>query len=216
MAGFAGFPVAALDFYEDLEADNSKAFWTEHKDTYESAIKKPMEALVAELGPEFGEAKIFRPYRDVRFAKDKSPYKTQQGAWFGESSNYVAIDASGLMVAAGYWETASDQVGRLREAVAADISGTELEGILADLEKAGFEIGGEQLTRVPAGYPKDHPRADRLRFKTLTARKQFGAPAWLATPKAKKHVVDAFHTMQPLTSWLQQRVGPTEMERRGR
>ncbi|CAM3982131.1 DUF2461 domain-containing protein [Smaragdicoccus niigatensis] len=213
---FTGFPAAALDFYEDLEADNSKAFWTAHKDTYEGAIKKPFEALVAELGPEFGEAKIFRPYRDVRFAKDKSPYKTNQGAWFGESSVYVHIDAAGLMVAAGYWETASDQVGRLREAVAAEISGTELEGIIADLEQAGFEVGGEQLTRVPAGYPKDHPRADRLRFKTLTARKTFGAPAWLATPKAKKHIVDGFHAMQPLTSWLQQRVGPTELERRGR
>ena len=179
-------------------------------------IRDSFEALVAELGPEFGEAKIFRPYRDVRFAKDKSPYKTNQGAWFGESSVYVHIDAAGLMVAAGYWDTASDQVARLREAIAAEISGTELERILADLETAGFDIGGDQLTRVPAGYPKDHPRAERLRFKTLTARKQFGAPAWLSTPDAKKHIVEAFQTMQPLTSWLQQRVGPSELERRRR
>lgn len=211
---FTGFPSAALDFYEDLEADNSKTFWTAHKETYESAVKKPMEALVAELGPEFGEAKIFRPYRDVRFAKDKTPYKTAQGVWFGESSLYVAIDASGLMVAGGYWDTQSDQIARLRESVADELSGTELERILADLVAAGFEIHGQQLTRVPSGYAKDHPRADRLRFKTLTAHKKFGAPDWLATARAKKHIVEGFGAMQALTSWLKQHVGPTEMERR--
>ena len=211
---FTGFPSAALDFYEDLEADNSKTFWTAHKDTYESAVKKPMEALVAELGPEFGEAKIFRPYRDVRFAKDKTPYKTTQGAWFSESSVYVAIDASGLMVAGGYWDTQSDQIARLRESVADEVSGTELEQILADLVAADFSIDGQQLTRVPAGYPKDHPRAERLRFKTLTAHKKLGAPPWLATAEAKSHIVEAFAAMQALTSWLNQHVGPTEMERR--
>jgi uncharacterized protein (DUF2461 family) len=73
---FTGFPLAALDFYDDLEMDNTKAFWTAHKDVYETAVRAPMAALVAALEPEFGPAKVYRPYRDVRFAKDKTPYKT--------------------------------------------------------------------------------------------------------------------------------------------
>jgi uncharacterized protein (DUF2461 family) len=70
MTAFEGFPVAALDFYDDLELDNTKSFWAAHKDVYETCVKAPMAALVAALEPEFGTAKVFRPYRDVRFDKD--------------------------------------------------------------------------------------------------------------------------------------------------
>ena len=78
---FDGFPEAALDFYDDLEIDNSKVFWEAHKDTYATAVRAPMTDLMAELADEFGAAKIFRPHRDVRFSKDKTPYKTHQGAF---------------------------------------------------------------------------------------------------------------------------------------
>ena len=78
---FAGFPVAALDFYDDLEVDNTKSFWTAHKQVYDECVKAPMTAFCAALESEFGPAKVFRPYRDVRFAKDKTPYKTHQGAF---------------------------------------------------------------------------------------------------------------------------------------
>ena len=80
---FDGIPLAALDFYEDLEADNTKSFWTAHKKIYDEAVRAPLEALCAELEKQYGAAKLFRPYRDVRFAKDKTPYKNHQGAWFG-------------------------------------------------------------------------------------------------------------------------------------
>jgi uncharacterized protein (DUF2461 family) len=69
---FTGFPVAALDFYDDLEVDNTKSFWESHKHVYKESVEAPMKALMAELEPEFGTAKVFRPYRDVRFAKEKS------------------------------------------------------------------------------------------------------------------------------------------------
>ncbi len=77
---FTGFPDAALDFYDDLELDNTKSFWEAHKHVYDSAVREPMLALTAALADEFGTAKVFRPYRDVRFAKDKTPYKNHQGA----------------------------------------------------------------------------------------------------------------------------------------
>lgn len=212
--GFSGIPIAALDFYEDLEIDNSKAFWTAHKQVYDDSVRAPLEALAADLAPEFGEAKLFRPYRDVRFARDKTPYKTHQGAWFPESKTYIQVSAAGLFVAAGYWDTTSDQVGRLREAVADDVTGRDLVRVIAAVEKARFGIGGHRLTRVPTGYPKDHPRADLLRLKTLTAHRDLGAPGWLETKRAKTEIAKSWRTMAPLVSWLDTHVGASDSDAR--
>jgi uncharacterized protein (DUF2461 family) len=77
---FRGFPEEALIFFEGLEADNSKPYWTDHKDSYDEHVRAPVLALLAELEDEFGAGKIFRPYRDVRFSKDKTPYKTNVAA----------------------------------------------------------------------------------------------------------------------------------------
>ena len=96
---FTGFPSAALDFYDDLEVDNTKSYWEAHKHVYAASVKAPMTALCQALEPEFGQAKIFRPYRDVRFAKDKTPYKTHQGAFVavGPATGwYVEISPRGL------------------------------------------------------------------------------------------------------------------------
>ncbi|MEP7020924.1 MAG: DUF2461 domain-containing protein [Pseudonocardiales bacterium] len=204
---FTGIPIAALDFYEDLEADNTKAFWAAHKHIYDEAVRAPMQALAAALEPEFGVAKFFRPYRDVRFAKDKTPYKTHQGAWFGESSLYLHVSAAGLRVAGGYWDTSSAQVERLRRAIANDVAGAALERATSAVAKSGLTLDGHQLTRVPSGYPKEHPRADLLRYKSLTAHREFGSPAWLATKRAKAEVAKAWRAIAPLISWLDTHVG---------
>src|SRR5437899_11933857 len=124
MSKFAGFPLAGLDFYEDLEADNSKAFWTAHKDVYDSAVREPMVALIAELEDDFGPGKIFRPYRDVRFSKDKVPYKNHQGAVVRPAPGagwYVQIGAPGLFVAAGIYAASPDQLARLRTTIDAQL-----------------------------------------------------------------------------------------------
>ena len=73
---FKGWSAEAIEFFEALEADNSKTFWHAHKSIYEQEVRRPMEELLDELGKEFGEGKIFRPNRDIRFSADKSPYKT--------------------------------------------------------------------------------------------------------------------------------------------
>ncbi|MGQ0846715.1 MAG: DUF2461 domain-containing protein [Sporichthyaceae bacterium] len=205
---FRGIPIAALDFYDDLEQDNSKTFWTANKAVYDESVKAPIEALATELGPEFGSGKFFRPYRDVRFAKDKTPYKTHQGVWFEDSRTYFHVSASGLWVAAGYWRTSPDQVARLRQAVADDASGPALERAVAAVTGKKFDIGGDRTVRVPAGYPKDHERADLLRHKTLTAHRELGAPDWLATPKAATEIAKLWRAMAPLVEWLDTWVGP--------
>ncbi|MFE3259548.1 DUF2461 domain-containing protein [Nocardia sp. NPDC059091] len=205
MTAFTGFPLAGLDFYEDLEADNSKTFWNAHKQVWEKSVRDPMKALVAELEPDFGEAKIFRPYRDVRFAKDKSPYKNHQGAvvYSAQYSGwYVQISAAGLRVGGGMYAAETAQLAALRVAIDDEVRGTELEGLIAQLVSAGYQIGGDKLATKPKGYDIDHPRIELLRHKSLTAGRDFGAPKWLSTPRAAREVRAAWEEMRPLIEWL--------------
>ncbi|MQY25090.1 DUF2461 domain-containing protein [Nocardia aurantia] len=210
MSRFTGFPLAGLDFYEDLEADNSKSFWTAHKHVYDTAVREPMAALIADLEPDFGTAKIFRPYRDVRFAKDKVPYKNHQGAFVSTGPSvgwYVQIGAPGLFVAGGVYATTPAQLARLRTTIDDDVRGPELEKILAKAVKAGYTLGGEQLKTRPKGYDADHPRIDLLRRKAITIGKEFGAPDWLETARAAAEVRKSWQAMRPLVEWLTAVVG---------
>lgn len=204
---FTGIPFAALDFYEDLEADNSKVWWNAHKDVYDRSVKAPMTALAAALEPEFGPAKLFRPYRDVRFSKDKTPYKAHQGAFVARGPSlgyYMQIDPAGLFVAGGFYGATTEGIARFRDAVDTEVRGTELEGIVAAMQESGFDIGGDQLKTKPRGYEADHPRIDLLRHKTLTVSKHFGSPPWLETPEAAVRIRDAWRNMAPLVEWAEQ------------
>ena len=208
---FDGISFAALDFYEDLEADNSKAFWTAHRHVYDEQVKAPLQELAAELSPEFGPAKFFRPFRDVRFAKDKTPYKTHQGVYFAESRRYLQVSASGLYVSGGLYDMASDQLARYRRAVAEDLPGQALQQSVKLAEKSKLTLSGEQLSRIPSGYAKDHPRQDLLRRMSVFASREFGSPDWLQTPRAKTELVKAWRAMQPLIDWLEKNVGPSDI-----
>ncbi|MBB5912713.1 uncharacterized protein (TIGR02453 family) [Nocardia transvalensis] len=210
MSEFAGFPIAGLDFYEDLEADNSKAFWTANKHVYEQSVKQPMTALIAELEGDFGAAKIFRPYRDVRFSKDKKPYKDHQGAIVHVAPGtgwYVQIGAPGLFVAGGIYASSPGQLARLRATIDDEVRGAELERILAKLTKSGYPTGGDKLKTQPKGYSADHPRIDLLRHKSLLVSKQFGCPDWLESPRAAKEIRKSWEAMRPLIEWLGAVVG---------
>jgi uncharacterized protein (TIGR02453 family) len=208
---FSGISFAALDFYEDLAADNSKTFWTAHKHIYDEQVKAPLLELATELEREFGPAKLFRPYRDVRFAKDKTPYKDHQGVYFAETRRYLQISAAGMYASGGIYEMASDQVDRFRRAVADDLPGEALAQAIAGAERAKLRIHGDVLARVPSGYPKDHPRAELLKHKSLYATREFGCPDWLQTPRAKTELVKGWRAMQPLIDWLDKHVGPSDL-----
>jgi uncharacterized protein (TIGR02453 family) len=199
---FSGWPEEALDFYDGLAADNSKSYWTEHKATYEQKILAPMTELTEELAAEFGEPKIFRPYRDVRFSADKSPYKTHIGAVIG-GTGYVQLSAEGLGAGAGMWQMEPESLDRYRQAVASDGPGAELEQVIARIEKDDITVHGHSVLKsAPRGYPADHPRIALLRYKGLTAWKQWPVEPWLETAAAKDHVRSFFRTVQPLCSWL--------------
>jgi uncharacterized protein (TIGR02453 family) len=212
---FRGWPVEALEFFEGLEADNSKTYWHQHKDRYEELVRAPMEELIEELAPEFGEGRIFRPYRDIRFSVDKSPYKTNIAANLGEG--YVQLSADGLGVGSGMWHMAPDQLGRYREAVSEDKPGAALESIVAEAKAAGLTITGhETLKTAPKGYPKDHPRIELLRQKGLIAWREWPPEAWLGTRRAKDRVVKFLRHSKPLNAWLNSHVGPSTLPERRR
>ena len=209
---FAGFPERALVFYEGLEADNSKTYWTDHRAMYDECIKAPMEALLAELAPEFGEAKFFRPYRDVRFAKDKTPYKTHAGAVVhgaGGGGLYVQISAAGLLLGGGAWRLETDQVQQMRRAIDDDHLGPALEDELAGLRKASWEIGGNPVKTRPHGYDSEHPRLELLRFRTLSAARDYGDQPWLTSRDALSRVRRGWRRLAPLNDWIATHLGST-------
>jgi uncharacterized protein (TIGR02453 family) len=218
---FEGFPDEGLVFYEGLEADNSRTYWTRHKADYEALVRAPLLALLEELGPEFGTAKVFRPYRDVRFSNDKTPYKTHQGAVVspdgqGAGGWYVQISAEGLRVSGGAWRLESDQVDRFRRAVADDVQGARLQAEVDRLRGLEFAIEGERLMRLPSGYPVDGPRADLLRHKSLHATRRWDPADWLHDRRALDEVRGAWRELQGLNTWLADNVGATSKEPRRR
>ncbi len=203
MTPFDGVPMTALDFYEDLEADNSKAWWSAHKMSYDESVRAPMTALGEALEDEFGAGKLFRPYRDVRFAKDKTPYKTHQGLFVttgGGCGFYVQVSAAGLMTAGGM-RPDTDALRRYRAAVDAP-TGEQLARLVGDLRSDGFHVDGDVLATRPRGTPVGHPREDLLRHKSLFVRREHGSPDWLSTPAAAERVREDWRRLRPLVEWL--------------
>lgn len=210
MSGFSGIPVEAFDFYERLAADNSKAWWQAHKGEYEEFVKGPLLALAGELESEFGEAHLFRPYRDVRFSKDKAPLKDHQGAFIGLEDAvgyYLQVSAAGLMVAGGWYAPQGEQINRFRAAIQEGHAG-HVRVLLAKLEKQGWEVDGQPLKTRPKGIDPDHPDLDLLRFRAVTMAKHYPVEAWMGTKKALTRVRTDWRQIQPITEWLADHVGP--------
>jgi uncharacterized protein (TIGR02453 family) len=214
VANFEGWPPEAFEFYEGLQADNSKAYWTAHRDTFERAVRAPLLAFAAAVEAEFGPMHLFRPHRDVRFSKDKSPYKTQLGAVTeGDDGEiyYVHVAAEGLVAGSGAYHMASDQLQRHRAALDDDESGDAIMAIVARLEAAGYRIAAsDELKSAPRGFRRDHPRIRLLRLKGLVAMRTFEPAAWMGTPEALTRLVDIWRGCQPLNNWLARHVGPSE------
>jgi uncharacterized protein (TIGR02453 family) len=202
---FTGFPVAALDFYDDLEMDNTRSFWEKHKAVYAEAVQAPMKALVAALEPEFGTAKVFRPYRDVRFAKDKTPYKTHQGAFVAAGPRmgwYVEISARGTRVGGGFYDADAATLASIRAAMADDLRGQELDDLGTAYDADGWEVGGDQLKTSPRGYDRDHPRIHLLRHRTLFVGRPYGFEDDAIGPGLVDRVREDWRALRPLVEWL--------------
>jgi len=207
---FAGISAESFDFYDGLVADNSRIYWGEHKQEYQEFVKEPLTALAAELAPEFGEAHLYRPYRDLRFGKDKTPYKDHQGM-FVESEHglgwYLQLSGAGVMIAGGWYMSDPDQLGRFREKIADD-AGPRLRKYLNSLANAGFTVEGERLKTKPRGYSADDPQIDLLRYKSIYVTRRWEPAAWMDSPQFKERVVSGWRELRPWLEWQARLVGP--------
>jgi uncharacterized protein (TIGR02453 family) len=168
-------------------------------------VREPFEALCEALATEFGQPKVFRPNRDVRFSADKSPYKTHQGGVVRTSPGvglYLQVSASGLLTGTGWWSPEPGQLEAFREAVLDDDSGDELVAIVEELEAGGADVHGDRLKTAPRGVDSSHPRIGLLRHRTLLASREHGTPEWLETPEVVERVRDDWRRYAALNRWL--------------
>ena len=192
---FEGFRAESFDFYERLEADNSRSFWNAHKGEYQQYVREPMLELADEL------------------SADKSPYKTYQGMFVSRVPGmgfYVQISADGVHAGGGFHNHGPDQVERYRQAVDAERAGSELAAIVARLERDGLAVGGEQLKTRPRGIPADHPRVDLLRYRSLTAGRDWPAGPELSGPSSLGLIRQTWTQLIPLCDWLGDNVGDSQ------
>lgn len=213
---FSGFTNETVPWFDGLALDNSRAYFAAHKDVYERSVRQPLLDLLTDLSEDFGgTVKLFRQNRDVRFAADKSPYKTNSYGVIHSRPDtaaalYVSVSVDGLHAATGYYELASDQLARYRrclsEGDAAVAVGNELRAILEHLRDAGYEVDGSATKGMPRGIAKTAPNADLLRYKSLTAGGYLDGEQ-MGDASAAAWVAGVWRAAMPLNAWLDGRVG---------
>lgn len=143
MEPFKGWPPEALEFFRELEHNNNREWFNAHRDTYDQAVRGPLEALLGEVQDKFGDAKVFRPNRDIRFSADKTPYKTQISAVLshpGGGGWYLSLDKDGVHTGGGSYSPDRQTLAKIRTAISADEPGERLEQIVARMAGSGLEL----------------------------------------------------------------------------
>ncbi len=211
---FSGFGDAAVDFFEGLVADNSRTFWEAHRAIYDEAIAAPLRALAQDLEPEFGRVKVFRPYRDLRFSRDKRPYQEHASLAAGESDGdgaalYLRLSPEGLFLAGGYYRPTRDRLDRFRRLQEDPVAAADLDATLADLTRLGFLLAaGEPVKTAPRGWSPHHPRIALIRRTSLIVSRAYEPAPWLHTPECREVVADGWRTVSRWNDWLDGHSGP--------
>ena len=217
---FAGFSPGAVQFLIDLAANNERAWFQPRKAEYERLLKEPLEALCVTLGERFAARGVpldadpsrspFRIYRDVRFSKDKSPYKTHVAASFGYAGDmdrahgvggYFHLSPGEAYVGGGMWHPEPARLAAFRSAVVSD--GAAVRALVSDkaFVRAFGQVSGERLKRVPSGFAADHPDAELLKLKDVTFGRQLDDDDVLS-PRLPDIITDAFVAGIPMLRFL--------------
>jgi uncharacterized protein (TIGR02453 family) len=204
------WPPDALEFLRELEDNNDRDWFRARRARYEACLREPALALAEKLG-HLGEAHTFRPYNDTRF-HPRPPIKEHLGVAIGygdAGGYYFELSLDGLLVAAGLYRPASDQLERYRAAIDDDRRAGGFETALATAIAGGLTPAEPGLKRAPRGYPADHPRIDRLRMKELIVHRRHALEPWLHKPACDERLQRELESARPLVEWLAENVGPS-------
>lgn len=237
-SGFPGFRPAALRFLKQLARNNRKEWFEEHRASYEGELREPMKALVEEVdvrlaafAPEItGDPRrsMFRIHRDVRFSRDKSPYKTHAACWFyhmdagrgvggeaeGGAGFYFHLEPGRFLIGAGIWMPPRATLAKIRDGLGDDL--TSFERILLDprfRRRYGSLDTEGMLTRLPRGFGETHPAARWLRYQSFTVGRSLGAKEALS-PRLAATLARDFEALTPFVRWLNTALGFRALERR--
>src|SRR6266705_1688024 len=216
---FPGLPKEGLQFLRSLKRNNNREWFHKHKSIYETQVKQPMESLIESMATEFQrfapemvaspKASAYRIYRDTRFSKDKSPYKTHVAAVFPRSglgkhegaAFYLHIDPAELLIGGGLYMPLPEDLNAVRSHIAENSQLFSKIVAGRQFRKLFGTLGGEQLSRVPRGFPADHPAAAYLKYKQFLAGRTLPADV-AASPHFYETVVETFRGMLPFVRFL--------------
>lgn len=219
---FEGFPREGIAFLKKLKKNNTRPWFQQHKQEYEDFVRFPMQCLVASLrermagiAPEIvfnPKSSLFRVYRDVRFSRNKAPYKTNIAASFEVRNTgrspvempglYIGIEPGAIFVGGGLYMPAPLQLKTIRKAMTKDSAGF-LEIINARRFKSQFGgVQGEKLSRAPLGYPADHPIIEHLKLKQFYVGKEYEDESACYHTSFLTRIVRVFSDTIPFVRWL--------------
>jgi uncharacterized protein (TIGR02453 family) len=224
------FKKTALTFFRQLRQHNNKPWFEEHRETYEAEVREPMRGLIMDMSerferfaPEIGgdpKRSMFRINRDIRFSKDKSPYKTNAGCWFnhrsasskvggeaheGSAGFYFHFEPGKSFAGAGLWMPPRPQLDKLREAIAD--KHRDFDRMARSLKRyGGLSEEHGMLKRMPRGYDEGHPAGQWLRLQSFTCGRPI-KDSQVTDPKLAALLAREFEGMLPLVRWLNGALG---------
>jgi len=222
MANFEGFPKELIAFFENLKQNNSKDWFEKNRKDYERFVMHPAREFVEEMGerlrdiapavhaiPKINKS-LFKINRDVRFSKDKSPYKTYMGIWLWDgdrkrmecSGFYLHVENNMVMIGVGIKMFSKPLLDRYRRAVVDKNLGAELKKAVKKASDKGNVVNGKHYKKVPRGYDADHPNAEFLLYNGLTARIEEKIPKAFFSDAIIDYAYSHYRNMLPLHQWL--------------
>ncbi len=226
MATTAHITPALFRFFRELRRNNNRDWFQKNKARYQEAVKNPLLELVSDFAPRLHKlsshlvadprpngGSLFRIYRDVRFSKDKTPYKTAAGVRFPHEERknvhapgyYLHLEPGSVFAGAGIWHPEPATLRKVRDKIIADPNGYK-RSISGRAFNAQCELGGESLKRPPKGYDPDHPLIDELKRKDFIAYVPF-TEKQACSNDFPKRLAAAFRLMAPFTAYLTRAVG---------
>ena len=221
MTVFKGFPADLFRFFEDLSAHNDREWFNAHRDRYQASVVDPMCAFITAMGPRLARiskhyvadprphgGSMFRIHRDVRFSKDKSPYKTHAACQFRHAAGkdahapgfYVHLEPGRVFFGGGIWRPPSPALAAIREHVVdSPAAWKRITRAKAVHERGGVQ--GEQLKRAPRGFDAEHEHADDLRRKSFFVMTE-ARPEDACSPAFAGQVAGGFRAAAPLARFV--------------